>query len=68
MPKILVLQGPPASGKSTCARGLVKNNRDWVIVSRDAIRESRGDYWIPEQESYISLSKSFKLDLLYNIT
>ena len=54
MSKILVLQGPPASGKTTCARGLVKNNKEWVIVSRDSIRESRGDYWIPEQENYIS--------------
>ena len=53
MSKILVLQGPPASGKSTCARGLIKNNKEWVIVSRDSIRESRGDYWVPEQEDYV---------------
>lgn len=54
MSKILVLQGPPASGKSTYARGLIKNNKEWVIVSRDSIRESRGDYWVPEQEDYVS--------------
>lgn len=52
--KIIVLQGLPASGKSTWAREFVKGKKDWVIVSRDSIRESRGDYWIPEQEDYIT--------------
>ena len=52
--KILVLQGVPASGKSTFARSLVLKDKSYVIVSRDAIREARGDYWIPEHEDYIS--------------
>lgn len=44
MSKILVLQGPPASGKSTFARKFVKSNLDWVIVNRDSLREGRGEY------------------------
>lgn len=52
--KIIVLQGPPASGKSTWARETAKAGTPYVIVSRDAIRLARGDYWIPEQEDYIS--------------
>lgn len=46
---IVVLQGVPASGKTSWAKEFVKNKKDWVIVSRDSIRESRGDYWIPSQ-------------------
>lgn len=52
--KIIVLKGCPASGKSFWAREFIKKNKDYVIVSRDSIRESRGEYWIPEQEDYIS--------------
>ena len=44
MSKILVLCGPPASGKSTYAREFIKGKIDWVIVNRDSIREGRGDY------------------------
>lgn len=59
MSKILVLQGPPASGKSTYARDLVENDWDWVIVNRDSLREGRGLYWIPSQENYISDLEEF---------
>lgn len=61
MSKILVLQGPPASGKSTFAREFVKDKTDWVIVSRDSLREARGQYWIPEQEDYISDLETFSI-------
>lgn len=54
MNKIIVLQGPPASGKSTYARELAQAGTPYVIVNRDSIREARGEYWIPEQEDYIS--------------
>jgi predicted kinase len=38
MSKLIVLQGPPCSGKSTWAREYVKNNKDTIIVSRDSFR------------------------------
>ena len=55
--KIIVLQGPPACGKSTKARELIKEygSNKAVIVCRDSIRESCGDYWVPSREEYISL-------------
>lgn len=59
--KILVLQGVPASGKSTFAKSLVLKDKSYVIVSRDAIREARGDYWIPEHEDYISDIEEFEI-------
>ena len=52
--KLIVLQGIPASGKSTFARDFVKGKTDWIIVSRDAIRDMRGDYWVPNQENWVS--------------
>ena len=61
MSKILVLCGPPASGKSTYAREFIKGKTDWVIVNRDSIREGRGDYWIPSQEDYISDLEEFSV-------
>lgn len=52
---IYVMQGPPAGGKSTKAREIYNEDKlHRVIVNRDSIRDSRGDYWVPEQESYIS--------------
>lgn len=51
--KIVVLQGVPASGKSTWAREFVKGKPEWIIVSKDALREGKGDYWIPAHEHYI---------------
>lgn len=54
MNNIIVLQGPPCGGKSTLARKLHEEDKSKVIICRDSIRESRGDYWIPEQEDWIS--------------
>lgn len=59
--EIIVLQGPPACGKSTYARELHKKNQNYVIVSRDNIREARGDYWIPAQEDYISAIEEYQV-------
>lgn len=59
--KILVLQGAPASGKSTYARELTSRDKSYVIVSRDEIRAARGQYWIPEQEDYISDIEEFEV-------
>ena len=61
MSKILVLQGPPASGKSTWAREFTQGKADWVIVNRDSLREGRGDYWIPSQEDYITDLEEFSI-------
>ena len=54
MSKLIVLQGVPASGKSTWAKDYIKSHPDAVIVSRDAIREGTGTYWNPDHEQYIS--------------
>lgn len=52
--KIIMLQGPPASGKSTRAKEIYNSNpTKYVIVSKDEIRKSRGKYWVEEQEKYI---------------
>lgn len=45
MNELLVLQGIPASGKSTWAKEFIKGKEDqWIIVNRDSIRESTGKY------------------------
>ena len=54
MSKILILQGVPASGKTTWAKEFVTGREDWVIISKDSIRESTGNYWVPSRENYIS--------------
>lgn len=51
--KLLVLQGIPASGKSTWAREFIKGKKAWVIVNRDSIRNMLGDYWVPSREGLI---------------
>lgn len=54
--KIIVLQGVPASGKSTWAQQFVKENDGWAIVNRDTIRKGFGDgYKITDKaEQYVS--------------
>ena len=47
---MIVLQGCPASGKSTWAKEFIKDKPNWVIVSRDEIREGTGKYWVPSRE------------------
>jgi predicted kinase len=55
MQKVIILQGPPASGKSTWARSFVKNKSDrWIIVNRDSIRSMLGDYWVPGREVLVT--------------
>ena len=62
MKKIIVLQGPPACGKSTRAKQLHEEDINNVIVCRDSIRESRGQYWLPEQESYIDKVEKLQVE------
>lgn len=63
MSKIIVLQGPPACGKSTRAQELlVKYGFDKaVIVCRDSIREACGEYWVTSRENYISDVEEFSV-------
>jgi len=56
-----MLQSAPAWGKSTLAQKMHKEDPNKVIVSRDDIRASRGKYWIPEQEDYISDVEEFEI-------
>jgi len=54
--KLLILKGLPASGKTTWAREFLSdpNNKNWVRVNRDDLRNMRGEYWIPKQEKLIT--------------
>lgn len=54
MPKVIITQGIPASGKSTWAIDYCKANKNWVRVNRDDLRNMRGEYWLPKQESLIT--------------
>lgn len=54
MKKVIILQGIPGSGKSTWAKEFLKGKEDWVRINRDDLRDMRGDYWVPEQEKYIT--------------
>ena len=58
MAKMLVLQGCPASGKSTFARKFVEGQSDkWIITNRDSIRRMFGEYWIPSRETLVKDSE-----------
>lgn len=52
--KLLILKGLPGSGKSTFGKNFVKENKQYVRVNRDDLRNMRGDYWIPKQEDLIT--------------
>jgi len=57
MPKILVLQGIPASGKTTFAKQFVKDNEHWIRVNRDDIRRMFGEYWVPKREYLVEATE-----------
>jgi predicted kinase len=52
--KVIITQGLPASGKSTWAKQFCKENKNWVRVNRDDLRNMRGEYWLPKQEDFIT--------------
>lgn len=52
--KVIFTKGLPASGKTTWAKEYVNKNKDWVRVSRDDLRNMRGQYWLPKQEKMIT--------------
>lgn len=72
MNKLLILQGIPASGKSTFARQWVEENPvTRVIVNRDSIRRGLGVYWVPSRESLVSSIEEHSvweaLEMGYNV-
>lgn len=54
MSKLIIIQGPPASGKTTYARQQIAGRDNAVIVSKDDIRHMLGDYWQPRREPLVS--------------
>lgn len=57
MPKILVLQGCPSTGKSTFAKQFVKENNKWIRINKDDIRRMFGEYWLPKRESLVEAAE-----------
>jgi predicted kinase len=62
--KILVLQGLPASGKSTFAKITISQNPNWVRVNRDDIRTMLSFQW---NNQYEDLVKSIEADIVKTI-
>ena len=54
MNKLIVLQGIPASGKSTWAKQWAEEfPKSRVVINRDSLRKMLGKYWVPERERLI---------------
>lgn len=52
---ILIVQGLPASGKSTFAKAWVEENpKSRIRVNRDDIRRMLGPYWLPSREHLVT--------------
>ena len=51
--KILVLQGVPASGKTTFAKEWLVSHPGWVRVNRDDIRSCMNDTWSRDLENHV---------------
>ena len=54
-----MLQGLPASGKSTWAKNFCNKNTNFIRVNRDDIRSMCGKYWVPTREKYITKLEQF---------
>lgn len=52
--KAIITQGIAASGKSTWAKAFCKENKEFVRISRDDLRRMRGEYFIKEDEVFIT--------------
>lgn len=57
MTKIIVLVGPPNSGKTTWTKNFMNNNIDYVKVSRDDIRQSLFNSWVVSNQMENVISK-----------
>jgi predicted kinase len=62
--EILVLQGLPASGKSTFAKTLTQTNKNWIRVNRDDIRTMFNFEW---NNYYEELVRQIELDMVKTI-
>lgn len=62
MSKLLILQGIPASGKSTFARKWVEESpKTRVVVNRDSIRRMLGTYWVPSREKLVDRIEEYMI-------
>jgi predicted kinase len=54
--KLIVLQGAPASGKSTWVQEYYTRDKyeTTIIVNRDSIRRGMGAYWVTKRESLVT--------------
>lgn len=57
--KILVLQGVPASGKTTFAKEWLVSHPGWVRVNRDDIRSNMNDTWSRDLENHVTDIEDF---------
>lgn len=65
MKKLIILQGPPASGKSTWTKEYMVSHADsTVVVSRDAIRHSFGEYNMNHEAEVTALEESQTIDAM----
>lgn len=54
MNTLLILQGIPASGKTSFAKQWMEEDpKSRVIVNRDSIRRMLGTYWVPSREDLV---------------
>lgn len=51
--KLLMLKGLPGSGKSTWAKQFVQENKDYVRINKDTLREMMGNYKHGRDEAFI---------------
>ncbi len=63
--KLIILQGPPACGKTTWAKEYIKDetHNETIIISRDSIRESRKEYWEPKKEKWVTEMEEAQIGL-----
>jgi len=60
--KLLILQGLPASGKTTWAKEFLNegdNSESWIRVNRDEFRRMMGKYWVESRENFISSAEKW---------
>lgn len=59
-----ILVGIPGSGKSTWATNFVKNNPNWVIISRDSYRKMLRDEYVVEPRIEDLITKMVEGDII----